>query len=208
MSKGVYHYIAEAWKRPNDGELKELYHERLVQWRHEPTFVRVDRPLRLDRARKLGYRAKQGYVIVRAKVRKGSLRKRAINKGRRAKRKGITRMRVQKNLQTIAEERVARKYSNMEVLNSYFVGEDGKQRFYEVILVDPHHPSIVRDPKINWIQERQHTRRVYRGLTSAGKRGRGLNRKGIGSEKSRPSISAHEHAKRPGKKIRFRSSSS
>ena len=33
-----------------------------------------------------------------------------------------------------------RKYPNMEVLNSYWVGQDGKQKYYEVILVDGHHP--------------------------------------------------------------------
>ena len=203
MSKSVYRYISEAWYRPKDDIHKELNHERLVKWRHEPTFVRVEHPLRLDRARKLGYKAKQGYVIIRAKVRMGSLRKRAIRKGRRAKRKGMSKIRVQKNLQWIAEERVAKHHTNMEVLNSYLVGEDGKQKFYEVILVDPHHPVIRNDPKIKWIQERQHTSRVYRGLTSSGKRSRGLRNKGIGSEKIRPSRSKHKHSKRPGKKIRI-----
>ncbi|MFW3146064.1 MAG: 50S ribosomal protein L15e [Thermoplasmatota archaeon] len=203
MSKSVYGYIGDAWNRPYDGDWKELNRERLIQWRHGPTFVRVEKPLRLNRARALGYRAKQGYVIVRVKVRAGSLRKRAINKGRRAKRKGIIRTRVQKNIQRIAEERTSKRYPNMEVLNSYYVGEDGKQRFYEVILVDPHHPAIINDPKINWIHERQHTGRVYRGLTSAGKKGRGLRSKGIGSEKVRPSVSANKHKKRPGKRIRF-----
>ncbi|MEA3558699.1 MAG: 50S ribosomal protein L15e [Candidatus Thermoplasmatota archaeon] len=203
MSKSVYHYISKAWSRPYDGETKKLNRERLIEWRHGPTFQRVERPLRLDRARILGYKAKQGYVIVRAKVRTGSLRKRAIRKGRRAKRRGMIRIRVQKNIQRIAEERTAKRYTNLEVLNSYYIGEDGKHRFYEIILVDPHHPVIVNDPKINWIHERQHTRRVYRGLTSSGKKSRGLRKKGIGSEKSRPSVSANKHKKRPGKKIRF-----
>ena len=203
MSKSVYGYISEAWKRPYDGEMKELNRQRLIEWRHGPTFERVDHPLRLDRARALGYRAKQGYVIVRAKARKGSLRKRAIRKGRRAKRRGLIRMRVNKNLQRIAEERVAKRHSNMEVLNSYLVGEDGKHKFYEVILVDPHHPAIVKDPKMGWIHEVQHTGRVYRGLTSAGKKSRGLRNKGIGAEKNRPSVARHKHRKRPGKKVRF-----
>lgn len=203
MSKSVYRYISKSWNRPYDGDMKELNKQRLLEWRKGPTFQRVERPLRLDRARALGYRAKQGYVVVRAKVRAGSLRKRAIRKGRRAKRKGMIRMRVQKNLQRIAEERTSKRYPNMEVLNSYYVGEDGKHRFFEVIMVDPHHPSIVNDPKINWIHERQHTGRVYRGLTSAGKKGRGLRKKGLGTEKVRPSVSSHKHKKRPGKKIRI-----
>ncbi len=203
MSKSVYRYISEAWNRPYDGEIKEINRQRLIEWRHGPTFVKVERPLRLDRARALGYKAKQGYVVVRAKVRMGSMRKRAIRKGRRAKRRGMVKIKVGKNLQSIAEERTAKRYTNLEVLNSYFVGEDGKHKFYEVILVDPHHPVIISDPKINWIQEVQHTGRVYRGLTSAGKKGRGLRNKGLGSEKVRPSVSKNLHKKRPGKVHRF-----
>jgi len=42
----------------------------------------------------------------------------------------------------IAEERAAKKYPNLEVLNSYYVTEDGSHKWYEVILVDPHHPVI------------------------------------------------------------------
>lgn len=203
MSKSVYRYISEAWKRPYDGETKELNRARLIEWRHGQSFVRVERPLRLDRARALGYKAKQGFVIIRAKVRMGSMRKRAIRKGRRAKRRGIIKLRVNKNLQRIAEERAQKRHANLEVLNSYFVGEDGKHKFYEVIMVDPHHPVIVSDPKINWIQEVQHTGRVHRGLTSAGKKTRGLRHKGIGAEKARPSVSANVHKKRPGKANRF-----
>ena len=115
----------------------------------------------------------------------------------------MVKIKVGKNLQRIAEERTAKRYTNLEVLNSYFVGEDGKHKFYEVILVDPHHPVIISDPKINWIQEVQHTGRVYRGLTSAGKKGRGLRNKGLGSEKIRPSVSKNLHKKRPGKVHRF-----
>jgi large subunit ribosomal protein L15e len=48
----------------------------------------------------------------------------------------------------------------------------------------------VNDPKIGWIAEKQHRSRVYRGLTSAGKKGRGLRWKGKGAEHARPSIKA------------------
>jgi large subunit ribosomal protein L15e len=70
-------------------------------------------------------------------------------------------------------------------------------------MVDPHHPVILSDPKISWINEVQHTGRVHRGLTSAGKKSRGLRNKGIGAEKARPSVSSHMHKKRPGKVNRF-----
>jgi large subunit ribosomal protein L15e len=82
----------------------------------------------------------------------------------------------------------------MEVLNSYWVGEDGRSKYYEVILVDPHHPVIKSDPKINWICEPPHKRRVYRGKTGAGKKGRGHTQKGKDTVKNRPSIKS-QHRK-------------
>ena len=60
-------------------------------------------------------------------------------------------MTLAKSLQRIAEERAQKHYPNLEVLNSYWVGEDGKEKFFEVVLVDPVHPEIVSDPKISWI---------------------------------------------------------
>ena len=81
----------------------------------------------------------------------------------------------------------------MEVLNSYWVGVDGKNHYYEVILVDPVHPSVMKDSKINWITEVSNKRRVLRGKTSAGQKGRGLHKKGRGAEKIRPSIRANKN---------------
>jgi large subunit ribosomal protein L15e len=124
-------------------------------------------------------------------VRRGGLRKRAIRGGRRPKRKGIKKYTPAKSIQRIAEERVAKHYPNMEVLNSYWVGEDGKYKYYEVILVDTAHPAIKNDKNISWICSSKHKGRVYRGLTSAGKKGRGLLWKGKGAEKLRPSRRAH-----------------
>jgi large subunit ribosomal protein L15e len=192
MAKSMYKYVGDIWKKPGEGDLGELNWERKIEWRASNSFTRVDRPTRLDRARSLGYKAKTGYVIVRARVRRGGLRKPTIRSGRRAKRKGIKKITMGKNIQRIAEERTARHYPNLEVLNSYWIGEDGKHKYYEVIMVDPHQPTIMNDPKINWICEPQHKGRVYRGLTSAGKKGRGLRHKGKGAEKLRPSIKAHD----------------
>ena len=192
MAKSVYKYIAEAWERPDDGDFGELNWSRKIEWRKGNSFVRIERPTRLDRARALGYKAKTGYIIVRARVRRGGLHRHKIKAGRRAKRKGMKKITMQKNIQRIAEERTAQRYPNLEVLNSYWIGEDGRHKYYEVILVDPYQPSIMNDPKINWICQSQHKGRVFRGLTSAGKRGRGLHNKGIGAEKLRPSIKAHD----------------
>jgi large subunit ribosomal protein L15e len=168
----------------------ELMRQRLIEWRREPAIVRVEKPTRLDRARKLGYKAKQGFVIVRVRVRRSGLRKQRPKAGRRPKRMGVKKYKPAKSLRLIAEERAARKFPNLEVLNSYWVGEDGRFKWFEVIMVDPHHPAVKTDKDINWICQKQHKGRVFRGLTSAGKRVRGLRKRGHGAEKARPSRKA------------------
>lgn len=191
QGKSLYKYIAEAWADSRNTYVKALNQERRIKWRSEENFLRIEKPTRLDRAHALGYKAKQGYVLVRAKVRKGAYRKRHINTGRRAKRKGEEQLIVSKSLQSIAEERTQKRYQNLEVLNSYWVGADGQNEWYEIILVDPACPVIQHDPKINWICNNKHKNRVYRGLTAAGRRGRGLQNKGHGAEKVRPSGGAN-----------------
>jgi large subunit ribosomal protein L15e len=187
MSTSVYRYAARSFRVTQGPEGAALRHERLLTWRRETTVNRLEHPTRLDRARALGWRAKEGFIIVRVRVRRGGQRKRAIIAGRRPKHKGILRMTLAKSLQRISEERAQKHYPNLEVLNSYWVGEDGKQKFFEVILVDPHHPAILADPKISWIASPAQRGRVFRGLTSAGAKGRGLRRKGKGAERMRPS---------------------
>jgi large subunit ribosomal protein L15e len=188
--KSMYSYIADAWKVPSKSYLKDLNRERKILWRREENFTRIVRPTRLDRARALGFKAKQGYVIVRGRVRKGSFDIHRIKGGRRAKRKGVLQMIVGKSMQRIAEERAQKRFPNLEVLNSYWVGADGQYEWYEIILVDPSHPVIQADPKINWICYNTQKNRVYRGKTAAGQRGRGMSTTGKGAEKCRPSVRA------------------
>jgi len=158
-----------------------------MEWRRQPAVLRVEKPTRLDRARKLGYKAKQGFVVTRVRVSRGGLRKKRPTSGRRQKRMGVTKFKPAKSLRLIAEERAARKFPNLEVLNSYWVWEDGRYKWFEVVMVDPDHPVIQSDKDINWICENTHRGRVFRGLTSAGKKVRGLRHKGRGAEKVRPS---------------------
>ena len=190
--RNLYGYVRQAWKIPSKSYVKELAWSRQIAWRRGPSFVRIEHPTRIDRARELGYRAKPGYVVVRARVRRGGRRKPWPMGGRHPKRRGMNKITMGKSIQRMAEERVSKRHPNMEVLNSYWVGEDGGHKYYEVILVDPQHPAIKNDPKINWICEPQHRGRAFRGLTSAGRKGRGLMYKGKGAEKVRPSIGAHD----------------
>ena len=179
--KGFYYYIKEAWKKPDTKVLRE----RMIEWRKDNVIKRIDKPLRLDRARSLGYKAKKGFVVVRARILRGGHKRHRPNKKRRSKRlhgrKNLT-----MNYKWIAEQRVARKYPNLEVLNSYFVGKDGVHYFFEIILVDPSRQEIKNDKTISWITDPENRNRVMRGLTSAGKKSRGLRNRSQMS-KSRPS---------------------
>ncbi len=184
---GLYKYLREAWKNPRE-TLGDSYLERLQELRNAPSTVRLEHPSRLDRARSLGYKAKPGVFVVRQRIIKGGHRRYNVTGGRRSAHSG-TQMTLSKNIQSICEERAARKYIGCEVLNSYLYMEDGKFVWYEVIMVDPY---IVRNDKdLGWISAPQHRGRAFRGLTSAGKRARGLRWKGMGSEKARPTQKAH-----------------
>lgn len=174
MAQSAYQRMEEWWKRPYEGDHATLMRLRLIEWRKEPVVVRVEKPTRLGRARALGYKAKQGVVVVRVRVRKGGRRKVRPNKGRRPKRMGVYGFAPAKSLRLIAEERAQEKYGNLVVLNSYYVGEDGRYKWYEVILVDPNHPAIKSDPELNWVCSGKHKGRPFRGLTSAGRKMRGL----------------------------------
>ena len=98
----MYGYVGDQWKKPDTAYTSPLK-QRLIQWRREENFSRVERPLRIDRARSLGYKAKQGYIVVRARVRRGGLRKHKIKGGRGPSRKGINKITAAKSTQRIAE---------------------------------------------------------------------------------------------------------
>lgn len=163
---------------------------RCWEYRQLPVIHKVNRPSRIEKARNLGYKAKQGYVIYRIRVRRGG-RKRPVSKGivyGKPVNQGINQLKPTRSHRAIAEERVGRRCRNLRVLNSYWVGQDGTFKFYEVILVDPAHKAIRRDAKINWIATNKHKHRESRGLTSAGRKHRGLHEKGNRSRKDRPSV--------------------
>ena len=169
MAHGMYYYLKQAWKKP------QAMRQMQVAWRHGGAIERVENPLRLDRARALGYKAKPGFVVVRVKLLRGGRKRTRPTSGRRTKR--MTAKKVLKmNYQGVAEQRAAKRYRNLEVLNSYWIGQDGMYYFYEIILVDPNHPQIRNDSDINWIAGTK--ARAFRGLTSVGKKSRGYRFKG------------------------------
>lgn len=185
MAQGMYSYLRQAWKNPSP----EMTRERLIEWRRGDAAVVVEHPLRIDRARALGYKAKTGFVVVRIRLlRGGRRRERHGVKGRKSRKQHI-RKTLKMNYRWISEIRAAKKYPNLEVLNSYEIGKDGKYIFFEVIMVDVSRPEIKNDPTYSWMASPKNMTRAERGLTSAGRRSRGLRRKGH-DMKVRPSLRA------------------
>ncbi len=184
---GMYHYISEAWKKPSEGFIEDL-RNKTIGWRAGKRITKIEKPTRLDRARALGYKAKKGFVVFRVTVKRGGrqrIRPVSHRKGKRQSVKSILHM----NYKWVAEQRVQNKYRNLEILNSYLLGKDGKYYFFEVIAVDPYMPEIKSDPTINWICKPENQGRAFRGLTSSAKKARGLRTKSH-ELKVRPSLRA------------------
>ncbi len=168
---GIAKYLRQLWKKPD----KKILRDRMIEWRKGESIQDIDKPLRLDRARALGYKAKKGITMVRIRIKRGGHKRSRPNKARRTKRLHI-RKNLRMNYQEISEQRVARKYKNMEVLNSYKIGKDGMHYFYEVILVDRAAPEIKNDKNLSFIAKSTNKGRAFRALTSAGKKARGQQR--------------------------------
>ena len=122
--------------------------ERAIAWRKEDAVTRIERPSRLLRAKRLGYKAKQGIIVVRMRVGTGGMRRQRPRGGRRPKHLGVTRIKADDSMKTVAQRRVLERYPNMKLLGSYFLYKDGKHYWYEVILADPSHPRIAKDKEL------------------------------------------------------------
>ena len=139
---GMYKYLTKTWNDREKTELQKHFRSLSIKWRREPTVHRVEHPTRLDRARALGYKAKQGYVVVRVRIRKGGARKPRPRSGRRPRALGVNRFTRAMSLKNIAEMRAKKRYPNLQVMNSYYVWEDGVHHWFETILRDPNNPGI------------------------------------------------------------------
>ena len=190
---GAYKYLEELWRKKQSDVMNFIFRVRTWEYRQLPVICRVNRPTRPDKARRLGYKAKQGYVVYRIRVRRGG-RKRPVAKGivtGKPSSVGINQLKPTRNLRSKAEERAGRALGGLRVLNSYWIAQDGTFKYFEVIMADPGHNAIRNDPRINWIANPQHKHRELRGLTSAGKASRGLRVKGHLNAKTRPSRRAN-----------------
>ena len=131
------------WKSNND-----VLKSKAVVWRTEEVIQKINRPSRLDRARRLGYKAKQGIIVVRIRVGRGGMRKQRPVSGRRPKHFGVVHIKQGINMRKVAERRVGEKFPNLEVLGSYYLHRDGMYMWYEVILADTNHPAILNDKEM------------------------------------------------------------
>ncbi len=203
---GAYKYLEEFWRKKQSDVMRFLLRIRSWEYRQLPVIHKCNHPTRPDKARKLGFKRKQGYVVYRIRVRRGG-RKRPVHKGQiygKPRNQGVKQLKSAKSHRQYAEERVGRKCSNLRVLNSYWIGQDATFKFFEVIMVDPNHKCVRRDPRINWIVSGKHKRREIRGLTSAGKHSRGLRAKGHLDNQRRPSRRANMKRRRLVKLRRYR----
>lgn len=130
---GAYRYIQELYRKKLSDVMRFLLRVRVWQYRQLTRMHRAPRPTRPDKARRLGYKAKQGkftgfwittlnhvvylhvnnmnivvgYVIFRIRVRRGG-RKRPVPKGAtygKPKSQGVNQLKPTRNLQSIAEVR-------------------------------------------------------------------------------------------------------
>ena len=130
--------------RENAPELRA----KAVEWRRQNSLVRLERPSRIQKARQLGYKAKQGIVVIRMRVGRGNMRRKRPVAGRRPKHLGVLRIKPALSMQKVAERRVLERHPNMKLLGSYYLYQDGLYLWYEVILADPSHPRILKDKEI------------------------------------------------------------
>lgn len=181
----IYKYLREFWQGQ---DAQAALRARMIEWRKQPATVRLERPERLDRARSVGYKAKQGYIVVRQRVNRGGRQRPAIVRGRRPKHNRQKKI-LKLNYRAVAEGRAQQEFKNLVVLNSYPLAKDGLHAWYEIIMIDPQHPNLQKDRNNRDLSKQKG--RVERGLTNAGRRGRGLKGKGKGYENARPSLNAN-----------------
>lgn len=92
---GAYKYLEELWRKKQSDMMRFLLRVRCWEYRQLPAIHRATRPTRPDKARRLGYKAKQGFVVYRVRVRRGGRKKplrkvRCARAGRELYQRGVT----------------------------------------------------------------------------------------------------------------------
>ncbi len=114
---------------------EERKKEILQEARDGPIVERIENPTKITRAKAVGYKAKQGYIVVRVRVSKGDFRRPRPNHARRPSKSGLY-YKLAISKEGIARSRALKIFKNMEVVGSYFLIEDGKNKWFEIIMAD------------------------------------------------------------------------
>ena len=85
--------------RENTPEIRD----RIIGWRKQTAIIKLDHPSRIARAHRLGYKAKQGIIVVRSRVGTGGMRRQRPRGGRRPKHLGVTRIKADVSMKEVAE---------------------------------------------------------------------------------------------------------
>lgn len=128
---GAGKYIAASFAE-SAKQRSNSYRQRVSKWRKQAVIVRTD-PTNPVRARALGYKANRETIVARVRMKKG---KRVRPKADLGRKPGKTRKRVEpgRSLEWYAMQKATRRFPNMKPINAYWVGEDGSNKFFEVIM--------------------------------------------------------------------------
>jgi large subunit ribosomal protein L15e len=169
-SKYIKQTFQNEWKGSKDDnyDYSELMRKRGIEFRKEDrAVVKLEKPTNLAGARSVGYKAKQGIFVARARVRKGTGTHHRPKNKRRPKRQGQAKLSRRISTQAMAEEKVSKYFENAEALGSYKIAEDGKWHYFEVVMADRNASTIVADKNLKYLAH-GHQGRAERGKTFAG----------------------------------------
>lgn len=65
---GAYRYLEGMWRNKQSDVMRFLLRVRAWEYRQLPSVHRASKPTRPEKARRLGYKAKQGFVIYRGEL--------------------------------------------------------------------------------------------------------------------------------------------
>lgn len=112
-----------------------LLKERLTKWRKQATVLRVEGPTNIPAARRLGYKANRSTIVARVRLSKGRRVRDRPAIGRKPGR-NLKRVSPGQPKSMLARNKAQKRFPNMRPIGSYFVGMDGMNEYFEVILVN------------------------------------------------------------------------
>merc|ERR1711964_522654 len=105
---GGYKFMQEIYRKKQSDVMRFLLRIRCWQYRQLNVLHRAPRPTRPDKARRLGYKAKQGYVVYRIRIRRGG-RKRPVPKGAtygKPKTHGVNQLKFARSLRAVVRTKL------------------------------------------------------------------------------------------------------